>query len=223
MEICFSDDFEYNEESIDTAIDLKISLQIVTHSLPAKTQEYMGTLLKKYLEEYGLQSYYPKLNYCLSEILINAIKANIKRVYFFEHDLDINDPKIYEEGMKNFRSEMVSKKEYFLKKLIKSNLYVTYTLKVEDNKLIIEVRNNSVMTEAEAQRVKEKIEEAVSYDPANLLNEKIDESEGAGFGIKSIILTLRSFGLPGDHYLLYTENNETVAKLILEQPIIEIK
>lgn len=222
MEICLSDDFDFDEKNIEDVIDLRISVQMITHSLPQKTQEYMGTLLQKYLNECGMGSYYHKLNYCLSEILINAIKANMKRVYFQEYSLDINNPLDYINGMKNFRNEILDKREYYLNKLRNSNLYVTYLLKMEDSKLIIEVRNNSVMTEEESLRVKEKIKEAGCYNPENLLNEELDDSEGAGFGIKSIVLTLRSFGLPGDHYLLYTDDNETVAKLIIEQPIIEI-
>lgn len=222
MELCFSDDFEFDENSIDNTIDLKISVQMITHSLPIKTQEYMGSLLQKYLKECGMESYYNKLNYCLSEILINAIKANMKRVYFQEHNLDIEKPLEYEQGMKNFRIEMLEKREHYLERLRHSNLYVIYTLKLEDQKLIIEVRNNSVMTKAESERVKEKISEVSLQKPETLLAESIDETEGAGLGIKSIILTLRSFGLPGDHYLLYTDKNETVARLIIEQPLLAI-
>lgn len=222
MELCISDDFEFDENSVNNAIDLKISVQMVTHSLPNKTQEYMGTLLQKYLTECGMESYFNKLNYCLSEILINAIKANMKRVYFQDYNLDIENPSDYAKGMKAFRTEMLERRAYYLERLRQSDLYVTYTLKIEDKKLIIEVRNSSVMTEAESIRVKEKISEVSLESSENLLGEDIDETEGAGLGIKSIILTLRSFGLPGDHYLLYTENNETVAKLIIEQPLIAI-
>lgn len=222
MELCISDDFEYNEIKINEEVDLKISVQMVTHSLPNKTQEYMGTLLQKYLEECGMKSYFNKLNYCLSEILVNAIKANMKRVYFDEHKLDINNPADYEEGMKNFRSEMLSKRDYYMKKLRTSDLYITYSLKFEDGKLIIEVRNNSVMTADESVRVKSKIAEVSLNKSEEMLGDPIDETEGAGFGIKSIIMTLNSFGLPGDHYLLYTDENETVARLIIEQPLMEI-
>lgn len=221
MELNLSDDFDLDENAIDNAIDLKISVQMITHSLPTKTQEYMGTLLQKYLKEIGMDSYYNKLNYCLSEILVNAIKANMKRVYFNEHNLDIKDAGDYEEGMKNFRIEMLEKKDYYLEKLRKSELYILYSLKLEDNKLIIEVRNNSVMTEAESIRVKNTILKANSYKPEDLMTDSIDETEGAGLGIKSIVLTLRSFGLPGDHYVLYTDKNETVARLIIEEPDIE--
>lgn len=219
MEIKLSDDFDLDENAIDNVIDLKISVKMMTHSLPSKTQEYMGSLLKMYLKEFGIESYYHKLNYCLSEILVNAIKANMKRIYFQEHNLSIDNPADYETGIKGFRNEMLNKKAYYLERLRNSSLYVIYSLKFEDNRLIIEVRNNSVMTEAEIERVKECIKKAGAYNPANLLDEQIDETEGAGLGIKSIILTLRSFGLPGDHYMLYTDNNETVAKLIIEQPI----
>lgn len=223
MKICFSDDLDdFDEQSINEAIDLKITVQMITHSLPKKTEEYMGTLLQKYLTECGMDTYFNKLNYCLYEILNNAIKANIKRIYFDDHEMNINNPEEYEKGMENFRTEMLEKKEYFLERLRYSEFYVTYSLTIEDGKLIIEVRNNSLMTEGELKRVQEKIKSAGEFDDDVTLDESIDETEGAGIGIRSIILTLRSFGLPGDHYLLYTEGSETVSKLIVEQPLIEL-
>lgn len=132
MELCISDDFEFNELKINEEVDLKISVQMVTHSLPNKTQEYMGTLLQKYLEECGMKSYFNKLNYCLSEILVNAVKANLKRIYFREYNLDINNPIDYEKGMKNFRSDMLSKRDYYMEKQRTSDLYITYSLKLEN-------------------------------------------------------------------------------------------
>lgn len=213
-----SDDSLFDESKIKSAIDLKISLQLVTHSLPRKTQEYMSTILEKYLQECGMGSYFNKLNYCLSEILFNAVKANMKRVYFREKNLNIDDPKDYEEGMKTFRQDTLENKEHYFELLRTSDLYVTYTLKLEGSKFIIEVRNNSVMTSIEAERVKEMISAIHNFDPASIINGPIDETEGAGLGIKSIIMALNSFDLPGENYQIFTEANETVARLIIEEP-----
>lgn len=217
MEIFLSDDSEFDDSSIDAAIDLKISLEMMTHSLPKKTQEYMSVLLSKYLNECGLSEYFNKLNFCLSEILFNAIKANMKRIYFLEKNFDINNPEDYEKGMETFRQDTLSNKNYYFEKLRSSDLYVIYSLKIENGSLIIEVRNNSLMTPIEAERVKEKIANCHEYTPDELFGNIVDETEGAGLGINTIMLTLKSFGLPGDHYQLFTRGKETVARLIVEE------
>lgn len=221
MGFCISEDSEFDDSSIKTAIDLKLSLEILTHSLPKKTKEYISLLLSKYLDEIGLSDSFNKLDYCLSEILFNAIKANMKRVYFKEKNLDINNPDDYAEGMKNFRQETLSNKEYYFKKLRAEDLYVKFSLTLEDGNLILEVRNNSLITPFEEVRVKEKISHFHQYTPDDLAGNFIDETEGAGLGINSILLTLNSFGLPGDNYKLYTQGNETVAKLIYSQDAVE--
>ena len=223
MDILISDDADFDDETISSAIDLTVSLEIVTHSLPQKTQEYMSALLSKYLEEFGLADYYNKLNFCLSEILFNAVKANVKRIYFEERKLDIDNNDDYAEGMKNFRTDTLSNKNYYFEKLRDSDLYVTLSLKIIDGKLIIEVRNNSVMNAIEAERVKQKIASFHDFTSADMDSGIVDESEGAGLGISTILLTLRSFGLPGDHYKLYTTDKETIARLIIEdEPLLEI-
>lgn len=223
MEMLISEDSEFDDSTVDKAIDLKISLQLVTHSLPRKTQEYMSVLLQKYLNECGKGIYFNKLDYCLSEILLNALKANMKRVYFKKHNLDINNPEDYQKGMETFRTDILDDKDYYLKLLRDGDLYVIYKLQIDEEKLIIEVRNNSVMTEIESERVKQKIADTHTMVYDEVVEGCVDETEGAGLGISSILLALRSFGLPGDHYQLYTEGNETVARLIIEDPLEELE
>lgn len=216
MDIVLSEDSDFDDSSISTAIDMKMSLEITTHSLPRKTQEYMSLVLSKYLEECDLSQYFNKLNYCLSEILFNAVKANVKRVYFTDKNLDIHNAEHYEQGMKTFRMDTLENKEYYFEKLRATDMYVKFMLHVENGCLVIEVRNNSVMTKMEIERVKEKIKNFHTYLPEELALNFVDETEGAGLGINSILLTLKSFGIPGDHYQLYIEGEETVAKLVIE-------
>lgn len=224
MGILISEDTEFDDSSIQTAIDLKLSLEIVTHSLPKKTHEYMDIMLSKYLDECGMSAYYNKLSFCLSEILFNSIKANMKRIYFAEKNLDINNPSDYEKGMINFRTETLSNKSHYFEKLREKDLYVLLSLCIESGNLIIEVRNNSLITETEYQRVKEKFAEFRNPEELAATDIKIDESEGAGLGIKTVLLALESFGLPGDHYQLFTQGDETIARLIIENnPVSEIE
>lgn len=215
------EDTIYNDTTIKTAEDLDISLEICTHSLPQKTKEYITLLLTRYLEESGLGYSCKKLDYCLSEILFNAIKANIKRIYFKEKNLDINNADDYDEGMKTFRKDTLSNRSYYFRRLREEKLYVKFSMKATKDSLIIEVRNNSLITTFEEERVKEKISHFHKITPEDFATGFLDETEGAGLGINSIMLTLRSFGLPGDNYKLFTSGNETVARLIYNFDYLE--
>lgn len=217
----FSEDTVYNDTTIKTAEDLDISLEICTHSLPQKTKEYISLLLTRYLEEAGLGYCCKKLDYCLSEILFNAIKANVKRIYFREKNLDINNVKDYEEGMKSFRDDTLSNRVYYFKKLREEKLYVKFSMKATKDSIILEVKNNSLITSFEEERVKEKISHFHKITPEDFASGFLDETEGAGLGINSIMLTLHSFGLPGDSYKLFTCENETVARLIYNFDCLE--
>lgn len=209
MSIIISEDTDFNDESIKTAIDLKVSLEISTHSLPLKTKEYISQILFKYLDECGQASAFNKLDYCVSELLFNAIKANLKRVYFMERGLDINDPMDYDVGMITFRKDTLADKERYFQMLRDKDYYVTFSLLIEGNNLILEVRNNSLISDFELERVKQKIanSKAMSLDV-------VDDTEGAGLGINSICCALRSFGLSEQNYQLFTNKKETVARLI---------
>lgn len=215
MDILISEDSEFDDSSIESAIDLNLTLEIRTHSLPKKTSEYISLILMKYLEECNLEKYFNKVNYCLSEIMFNAIKANVKRIYFNEKGLDINNYDDYTKGMRTFKTDTLENKEHYFEKLRKTDLYATLSLKIEKGNLVIEVRNNSVMTTMEAARVKEKIANFHQYTPEELALNFVDEAEGAGLGINTIMLTLKSFGVPGDNYQLFTKDNETVARLVI--------
>lgn len=221
MDNLISEDAVYDDTSIKTADDMDISLEICTHSLPRKTKEYISLLLTRYLEECGLGYCCKKLDYCLSEILFNAVKANIKRVYFLEKNLDINNPDDYAEGMKTFRKDTLANREHYFKELRAAKLYVKLSMKATKEALILEVRNNSLITTFEEERVNEKISHFHKFTQDDMVNNFIDETEGAGLGINSIMLTLRSFGLPGDNYQLFTKGKETVARLIYNFDLLE--
>lgn len=220
MEIYLSEDAEFDYSSVEAAIGLNIPLKMVTYSLPVKTQDCMSSLLNEFLNKCDLSSCYNKLNYCLSEILFNAIKANIKHVFFKEKNLDINNQEDYETGMKTFREEISTNKDYYLQILKNKNLYVTFSLTIENNRFIMEVRNNTLMSNTEEKRVKEKFSDYLDFGTKSLDECVIDQSEGAGLGIRSVLLILKSFGQPDDNFQLFTKERETISRLIIDKPII---
>ena len=58
-------------------------------SLPHESHALLDRILEAYLVELGQERILEPLSYCLKELIINAQKANTKRLYFEEKGLDI--------------------------------------------------------------------------------------------------------------------------------------
>ncbi|MEJ2664302.1 MAG: hypothetical protein P8107_09730 [Spirochaetia bacterium] len=97
---------------IQRSIQSSVPLSIKLFSIPHETELYIEKLLEAFLLELEHESLKDRISYCLREIALNAQKANIKRVYFIERDLDINNKKDYAEGMKHFKGDTTDNIEY---------------------------------------------------------------------------------------------------------------
>ena len=88
-----------DKEKIRISVGLQLPIEITSYTLPRNTEVYIRNVMEMFLEECHQDHLKEYLNFCLSELLTNAKKANTKRVYFKEKGLDINDPDDYKKGM----------------------------------------------------------------------------------------------------------------------------
>jgi putative nucleotidyltransferase with HDIG domain len=132
----------------------------------------------------------------MREIIINAVKANSKRIYFEYHKLDINNSEQYITGMENFKTYIIENQEIIEAELKKSKLRVEIYFKKTDEGLKIFVRNNTPIHPDELVRVQERIEKAKEYnDFSDVYGDVSDDSEGEGLGLVLSILLLRNSGI----------------------------
>lgn len=201
---------------IRMAIQAGIPLSITTYTLPHEMEVYMGDVLTAFLNELNQGQMVEYLNYCLEELINNAKKANTKRVYFEDKHLDISKQHDYEVGMQNFKSDTLNNLKYYLSRQKKEGLYIKLILQTRNNKIKIEVRNNVELTVFEYKRIHDKLSRAQQYTSVDeVLNQILDESEGAGLGLIIMILMLEKIGLTEDNYQVLCENGETITRLIL--------
>ena len=159
---------------------------------------------------------FDNLSFCLGELLTNSKKANTKRVYFLEQKLDINDEMQYQQGMISFKADMLSNLAHYLEMQKQEGLYIKLVLHLTDDGIIIEIRNNSLLTRSEKKRILEKLRVAEKYEePQQVVSLMVDQTEGAGLGIIIIILMLRKIGLSRDNYKVFCTENETVTQMLL--------
>jgi putative nucleotidyltransferase with HDIG domain len=203
-------------DKIRMAIRSGIPLSITTYTLPHEMEIYMSDVLTAFLTELNQQQMIQYLNYCLNELITNAKKANTKRIYFKEKDLDITNETDYNVGMKTFKEDMLNNINYYLQMQKKAGLYVKLLLQMRNNKIKIEVRNNSTLTVFEYKRIHDKLARAQQYTSIEeALTQILDDTEGAGLGLVIMILMLEKIGLTEENFQTLCENGETITRIIL--------
>ncbi|MCR5171434.1 MAG: HDOD domain-containing protein, partial [Treponema sp.] len=201
---------------VKMAIRAGIPLSITTYTLPHEMEIYMDSVLAAFLEELNQTQMIEYLTYCLNELVTNSKKANTKRVFFKEKNLDITKPEQYEKGMQDFKSETLNNIKYYLKLQKAAGLYVKLILQSRNNKIKIEVRNNSELTVEEYKRMHDKLSRAQQYTSVDqALTQVLDDTEGAGLGLIIMILMLEKIGLTEENFQILCEGGETITRIIL--------
>ena len=207
---------EIDRLKIRTSVGLQLPIEITSYTLPRNTEVYIRGIMEIFLEECHQDHLKEYLNFCLSELLTNAKKANTKRVYFQEKGLDINDPKDYEKGMENFKMDTLTNIDHYLELQKKAGLYIKLSLRILADKIYIEIRNNSKLTVFEKERIQQKLDSVKQYKEMDeAFTNVLDQSEGAGLGIIIIILMLQKVGLSKENYQVISEDDETITRIIL--------
>lgn len=191
-------------------------ISIKTYNFLTKTQNYVDHFLEAFLDELGIPQIMDQLSYCIKELAVNAKKANTKRIYFDERQLDLNNEVDYLNGMKNFKADTLSNNKHYLAQLRARDLYVKIEFLKYQGYCTVAVRNNSLLLPWERDRINEKVAKARQYATLeDAFEEVLDDSEGAGLGILVLVLMLRNVGFEGDFFQVYTVGGETVARIIL--------
>jgi len=152
----------------------------------------------------------------LREVIINATKANAKRIYFNKMNLDITDHETYLKGIERFKEDIVGQLDKLESELKKSKLKVTFYTKKEDDGIKFIITNNSPILPEELERINLRLENARRYrDFTEAYEEIYDETEGAGLGIVLVILLLKSSGIDPSHYKIVTDGKVTQSSLFI--------
>jgi len=192
--------------------------------LNQKDKIFLSEFLKQCLEEIGKESIYDYLHYCLNEILENAKKANLKRIFFKSNKLEITNPADYFKGMKDFNTKCFKNEEHFSKLLKNNNYYIRASFKVEDDIFILSVKNNSLISTEELQIARERIASAKKFNSIEEAFATLSTSkEGAGLGIIISILMLKKIGLSKDSLNIYKSKNETITSIMIPLSLITIE
>ena len=201
--------------SLDSTIknDEKLIFNIIHLSdfMEQKIQES----LTKILEQHEKIELHTTIYTCLKELLVNAIKANLKTAYFIEHDWDINNSDDYEKGTKKYKIDLgESLLEQHLDVLITNNHVVSLEFTYSKEGMLIEVINMTPMSIYDELKLREKLKYAMKADDiADYFINYGNDTEGAGIGLALLILLLKGEGIDPSLFRVGVIGDKTVARL----------
>ncbi|MGO9310725.1 MAG: HDOD domain-containing protein [Spirochaetia bacterium] len=201
-----------------------IPLTFKLTSLPHESHALLDRILEAYLVELGQERILEPLSYCLKELIINAQKANTKRLYFEEKGLDISSEADYDEGMRDFREQSSARIEHWLELLKQRGQYIGITFHARSGSLSISVRNGAELTAREQERIYDRIARARAFHSfVEALAQPIDTTEGAGLGIMILLQFLKRIGLGEEAFVIEARNGETVAALTIPMNQVQLE
>ncbi len=156
---------------------------------------------------------------CVKELLINAIKANYKNIYFENYDPKNKSDEIidYKKALELFKLEIGRENiNIFEEYARRDDMKAVIDIWTEDATLHVRVMNPVMMTHTEMKNVNKKLADAENCrDLADYCIKNIEDPhrEGAGLGLVLIKMMLKSLKAPKDSLVIATDKKNTTAYL----------
>jgi len=205
-----------DEAKVKKAILSGLPITISTFTLTHEVKLYMEDVISTFLRSAGQERLKNHIAYCVHELAANAKKANVKRVYFSERNLDLSNSDDYKEGMKHFKDATLNNVAYYLRLQKEKELYIRLVLQIRKDIIYVEIRNNVIASRTELIRIHDRLARTRQYKTLDeALSQVFDDTEGAGLGLVILILMLKKIGLDEDCFDVSVTDKETVARIII--------
>ncbi len=213
----FQSHFRIYPEDYTSAIDEERDVYLQFYYLNSNAEIALLKIIHLYLVRYDALYLKEMLTTVVKELVNNAVKANIKRAYFNDHNLNINNTDDYVRGMRTFKSEAFEKEKISFEELVRHKLVVRVSFVSKNNRLAVHVINNSPMLPQEQEKVQTKIDKAYAFpDISEAFDEVLDDTEGAGLGLIMAVMLFKNAGFPKDLFRITKKENLTIATVILQ-------
>lgn len=182
------------------------AIRLRSRVLRERGEARLEAILEFLLERGGRADLAGPLHAAVRELVLNAGKANLKRILFEDLNVDAADAAAYQAGMGVFRKQLISRQlSGFASRIKARNLYIHVVFRHSPQVLIIDIENPFGLFAAEETRIREKFRQAAGAD--NLFDFYVahgDQVEGAGMGIAMVLILLEQAGLSRRCLSIYT-------------------
>lgn len=188
------------------------------------TEDVESQLIKmihRFLENYDLIYYKDTVTAIIKELVNNAVKANLKRLYFESLELDINNTNDYRKGMNSFKDDVFQKENEIIKSIQMSKYMVRVKFGLIKDNLTISVINNSQILESELNKIKSRVTKAYRYkNIPEAFTDVLDDSEGAGLGLIISLMLIKNSGFPKNSFTVSRNNALTSINLSIPNKVL---
>lgn len=160
----------------------------------------------------------------LKELVMNAAKANLKRIILDEEGLDPSNPDDYTRCMQIFKASLPERKlRQYKRKFREYDLPVRVTFRWSPYAALrIRITNRFTLLAQEEERVREKFRYAQNYtDLVQFYMDHGDDTEGAGMGITLVVILMDQLGVDRRLFSVYSDDREGQTVARLEIPLTE--
>ncbi len=195
------------------------SARVVAYSISDDVEMQLRQILFAILQKYNCTDLMAPIYTSIKELVINAIKANFKNIYFEDYapQNSSNDIIKYEKALELFKLEISRENSnYFEKMARREDIMAVIDLWTDEKMLHVKVANPVTMTDTELRNVNKKLIDAENCkDLADYCIKNLDDPyrEGAGLGLILIMMMLKSLQAPKDSLVITTEPRMTTAYL----------
>lgn len=203
-------------QNLTEAIEKNARIRLRVYSLSNTVEEKIHTVLTEVLTTHNCEALHSPVYTVLKELMINAVKANYKSIYFETHKGEsAEDTGIdYETTLQLFLLEMRRDDGDELQRIAKDmRMNVECIFHVIDEELFIMIKNPVPMTPLEQERVNKKIHDARQCNDISeyfMMNMDDPNQEGAGLGLVLVSIMLKNMGVP-DNFGVVSDEKGTKA------------
>ena len=191
-------------------------IKLTFHYNTKEINRFLNSLFIKILSHSDMLYLVGAIENVTREMIVNAVKANTKRIFFKKNNLDIIDPEHYEQGMSSFKKYMIETIQELPDELKENGYKVEFVLKKEADGFKTIVRNNAGLLPFEQERITERLNKSKEYnDFSELYLDVADDQEGEGLGIPLTMLFLKNSGIGNKSFNIVSDGKITQSSFII--------
>ncbi|MCB1172361.1 MAG: hypothetical protein KDK39_02290 [Leptospiraceae bacterium] len=215
-----------NQEQLNRIIDRSLqkhtTITLRTWYLSKDGQKSLNRILERILSHFNRMDLHDVLYTASKEIVMNATKANLKRLLFGQLADSDPDPAEYNRLMTHFKENLNEERIREMKhQFIAKGYFVDATIYYNPEVINIKVKNKFPLYRQEELRIREKFHQAEEF--SNLIDFYMkhgDDTEGAGLGLTMVGILLEESGIDRHCFTIFSNQyEETAAKL--EIPLVD--
>ena len=195
------------------------SARIVAYAINDTLENEVRSVLSSILAHHSCDDLLAPIYTSIKELIINAIKANYKNIYFEGYNPKVKTDEVinYTTALRLFQLEITRENSVTLEEFArKSNIKAEIEFWTIEKVLHVLVTNPVKMTNTELANVNRKLEDAENCkDLADYFLSNLDDPyrEGAGLGLILIMMMLKSLRAPKDSLVISSDAGKTSAYL----------